>query len=151
MNSKKQLLVVLAMVATLGLVTVQSADARGKGRWESGYGCNNYEVSERWDEGTREARTKFHQENKALRRDLITKNAELRAIMQQDNPDAGRAGKLSAEIFDLRETLHQKAVAAGLPGQRFQKGACGGPDCRGPFAGETGKHGRGYGPRAMWN
>lgn len=52
MNSKKQLLMVLAMIATLGLVTVQSADARGKGRWESGDGCNNYEVSARWDERT---------------------------------------------------------------------------------------------------
>ena len=151
MKSKKQLVLVLAMIVALGLMTAQFADARGMWRWQGGYDCSNYNASEQLDEKALEARTKFHEENRELRRNMVTKKAELGALLQQDNPDETKAGKLSAEIFDLRETLHKKAVEAGLPGPRFQNAKGGGSGCQGPFAGSPQKQGCGNGPRAMWN
>jgi hypothetical protein len=151
MDSRKQVLMILAMVAVLGLLAVQPADARGWGRSGAEYACNSYEEGLHRDEKIIAAREKFHRENVELRRDMVTKKAELHALMQQENPDATRAAKLRGEIFDLRETLHQKAVAAGLPEPGFRKAGRNGPECRGAFGGKHRRYGRGSSPKALWN
>ena len=67
------------------------------------------------DEATKKARDTFLSETTELRKSLFVKQAEKRALMMAENPDAGKVAKLAGEIFDIREQLRTKAMAAGLP------------------------------------
>jgi hypothetical protein len=151
MNKKKHWLLVVAVIVSLGLVSVHSADARGWEKGQSGYGCSNYTQVDQPDEKTIEARNKFRQENQELFKKMVTKKAELRAVFLQENPDSDKAAELSGEVFELRNALHKKAAAAGLPGPRLLNVGCDGAGCQGQGFGGGRKHGRGGGPRAMWN
>ena len=138
-------IVTLAAVATLGLAAVHDADARGAGGNGPGWGCggNCVTAGGQVDEKTVAARDKFFKETKELRKELVSKRAELGALMHQDNPDAKVVGQLSGELFDLQSTLSEKAEAAGINE--------GGPPCGG-FGGVAGPgmmRGSGFG--GMWN
>ena len=151
MNRKTHWLMVVAVIVSLGLVSVHSVDARGWGKGQGGYGCSNCTQAEQFDEKTIEARSKFRQENQELFKKLVTKKAELRSVFHQENPDSDKAAQLSGEVFDLRNALHKKAVDAGLPGSRFISGECDGSGCQGQGFGPGRKSGRGkgMGPRAL--
>lgn len=152
MNSKTHWLLVVAVIVSLGLISVQSADARGWAKGQGGgYACSNYDQSGEVDEKIIEARNKFRQENQEIFKQLVTKKAELRAVFSQENPDSDKAAQLSGEVFELRNALHKKADEAGLPKPRFFKAGCDGTGCQGKGFGGGRKHGRGIGPRAMWN
>ena len=58
---------------------------------------------------------KFFADTKDLRRQIAVKKAEKRAVMHGKTPDPMAAAKVSGEVFDLKSSLHEKAVAAGLP------------------------------------
>jgi Spy/CpxP family protein refolding chaperone len=151
MNRKTHWLLVVAVIVSLGLVSVHSADARGWGKGPGGgNGCNNYGQADQLDEKTIAARDKFRQENQELFKQLVTKKAELRAVFNQDNPDSDKAAQLSGELFELRNALHKKADESGLPRPRALKAGCDGTGGQGQGFG-GGRHGRGMGPRAVWN
>ena len=149
MNKKTHWLLVVAVIVSLGLVAVHSADARGWGKGQGGYGCSNYTQADQLDEKTIETRNKFRQENEALLKQLVTKKAELRAVFSQENPDSDKAAQLSGEVFELRNALHKKAVEAGVPRPGLFNAGCDGTGCQGQGFGGGGKHGRGRGPRVM--
>ena len=149
MNKKKHWLLVVAVIVSLGLVSVHSADARGWGKGQGGYGCSNYTQSDQLDEKTIAARDKFRQENQEIFKQLVIKKAELRAVFSQENPDSGKAAALSGELFELRNALHKKAEEAGLSRPGLFNAGCDGTGCQGQGFGGGRKHGRGMGPRAM--
>ena len=75
-------------------------------------------------------REAFMNETVELRKAMTVKKAELRAIMNNDNPDPKRVAELTGEVFDLREQLHNKAQEKGLDKIGFGRGpGCG---CSGP-------------------
>ncbi|MBI9077841.1 MAG: hypothetical protein JEZ02_20750 [Desulfatibacillum sp.] len=63
-----------------------------------------------------EARNQFLSETADLRKDLAAKRTQLDAVMSGSNPDAETAGKLSREIFEIKEQLRAKADKAGVAG-----------------------------------
>ena len=66
------------------------------------------------DEVNKEAVEKFLAATMKERRLFAQKRAEMRAVMQAATPDAQLAGKISGEIFDLREDLLKKAKDNGI-------------------------------------
>jgi hypothetical protein len=63
---------------------------------------------------------KFFVDTKDLRKQLSVERAAKRALMHSRTPDPLAVAKISGELFDLKNTLHEKAIAAGLPGH-FQR------------------------------
>jgi len=61
----------------------------------------------------------FLQDTKELRKNMMVKRAEMRAVMQATNPDSERVAVLAGELFDLREQLRMQAMEKGLPGHAF--------------------------------
>ncbi len=59
---------------------------------------------------------KFFADTKDLRKQLSVERAAKRALMNSRTPDPLAVAKISGELFDLKNTLHEKAIAAGLPG-----------------------------------
>ena len=64
---------------------------------------------------------KFLTDTKDLRRQLSVQRAEKRAMLHSKNPDPAAVAKVTGELFDLQNTLGEKAKAAGLP-RRFHRG-----------------------------
>lgn len=56
----------------------------------------------------------FRSENSAIRKDIVVKRSELRALYNQDNPNEKRVAQLTGELFDLQNEIEQKATAKGL-------------------------------------
>ena len=56
----------------------------------------------------------FYAETKDLRKQIVIKETEMTALMQQPAPDHVVAGKLGGELFDLYSTFQEKAHKAGL-------------------------------------
>ncbi len=67
------------------------------------------------DEATKKASDALLAETTELRKSMFVKKAEKHALMMGENPDPAQAAKLAGELFDIREQLRTKAVAAGLP------------------------------------
>ncbi len=134
----KQLKMVVAALFTFALIYATAASA-GPGwgqRGGGGYGCGNCDGPvAQLDEKQIEERDKFFDETQDLRKELITKKAELRAMMNQENADPKAVGQLSGEVFELQSSLQKKAREAGLPLSRA--GNCNGPGISG---------GKGFGP-----
>lgn len=80
------------------------------------------------------ARDTFLNDTKDLRKNMMVKRFEMRAIMQGTNPDAKQVSVLAGEIFDIKEQLRAKATELGLPGA----------GCMGPMGGCMG-----HGPMGM--
>jgi len=95
------------------------------------------------DAAAKEKVDKFYNETKDLRKQIVMKHAEERAIMRSENPDPAKAAKLAGEIFDLGTTLEGKADAAGVSGL-INCGNCDGPrQGMGPHGGRMMKDGAG--------
>lgn len=56
----------------------------------------------------------FYKDTQDLRRQMVVKQAEKRAMMQRTNPDPAAVGQLTGEIFDLHTTMTEKAKEAGV-------------------------------------
>jgi zinc resistance-associated protein len=82
---------------------------------------------------------KFLTDTLDLRKQMSVKKAEERTLMHSRNANAGAVAKVAGELFDLRNTIHEKARAAGLamPFHGMGKGDMG---PRVPF-----RHGGGFG------
>lgn len=107
----KKTLVVTALVLGMGFIGLQQASAN----WGMGPGCSKGGPGySQLDAASKTKVDKFYNETQDLRKQMVMKHAEERAIMRSDNPDPGKAAKLAGEIFDLRTTIQDKAEAAGV-------------------------------------
>jgi|GEM_PF-731773 len=107
----------------------------------AGCGFSNYQ---QLDAETQAKIDQFRKDTQDLRRQMVVKKAEKRAMMKRANPDPAAVGQLTGEIFDLHTTMVEKAKEAGVEqyvghGKRHKTGMSG---CTGSG---YGKHGKGHG------
>lgn len=119
----KKYLAAAALVGALSLAGISMVNAHGyrgfgPGRWDGdpgrnpGFGyCDNYRYCDNrpYNEADSEKATAFFDETRDTRKQIIVKKSELRALMQQDNPDEKKAAVLAGEIFDLKNLMADKA------------------------------------------
>jgi Spy/CpxP family protein refolding chaperone len=138
----KKHIVAIVLIAGLTMATAASAY---RGRGGDGYGdCPQMQgpmmqgpMMQQLDPETQAKVTKFFKDNQPLHKQIAMKQAEKRALMQNDKPDPQAAAKVAGELFDLRTAMHDKAEAAGVAQYLGPMG--GGKGLRGP--------GRGFGGR----
>ncbi len=132
----KKAIAVTALVTIIGLTGMYQASANcghGGMRGNGDVNCpgGRAYATAKMDDATKAKFEAFFQDTQALRKDIVIKRAEKRALMSSDNPDAAEVGKLAGELFDLRASMHAKAEEAGL-GDIIGKGPgfrnCDGPD-----------------------
>jgi zinc resistance-associated protein len=58
---------------------------------------------------------KFLNETVVIRKEMVQKNAVMRALLDADIPDATKVSQVAGELFDLREKLRVKANEIGMP------------------------------------
>ena len=127
-------MVMVAIMVSLGFAAAPGVDARGYGQGR----CNN---NAQIDEETAAAQQKFFEDTSELRKQIVVKSAELNAQMHRQDPDAKAVGRLTGELFELRNSMREKAEEAGIA-----RNGCNGPGSRGPGYGPGAMHGYGYGP-----
>jgi len=112
LKTKKMTMVALLsgslMLAGLGTAIAHQNNYMHRG----GYTMGGAEIQ--LDEKTIELRNKFHDETTDLRKKMITTRTELQAVMNSAPPDSKEAGRLAAELFDIKNQLHQKAEKIGF-------------------------------------
>lgn len=69
------------------------------------------------DQATLAKINEFNAANKDLKKQLVVKRAERRALFNMDSPSPEKAKSLAGEIFDIRSTLIAKADKSGIPAQ----------------------------------
>ncbi|MCB2189394.1 MAG: periplasmic heavy metal sensor [Deltaproteobacteria bacterium] len=167
---------VLASLAALSLVAVLVIPALADDTTPNGPGQGYYgrQLTPEQVQKLDKARSAFLNETLDLRKQIATKNIELRALESQENADPAKVKTLQNELVDLRSQMAKKAndFAAANPDFRgmgrgygmgfgrggrggYGPGACNGNgpnDCPGYGAGYgRGGNGRGgYGPGSCW-
>lgn len=141
----KKVLLAAALIATLGMVGIQQAGARGPGGYGGPGDCwqgRGGTAVQSMDEETLKKYEAFRVDTTELRKEMAVKRAQMRALMSGDNPDEAKAGDLAAQLFDMRTQMQAKADVAGLQGfgPGFGRGCNGPGDC---YQGKGG--GQGYG------
>ncbi len=140
-SSQTRTFIIAATISTaLALTGIQAATAgQGKGQ---GAGKNFQRPcqEQQLDEATIKARDTFLTESKVQRKAMAQKRAAMRALMQSESPDSAKAEKLAGELFDLREELRVKALAAGVPPQMIMNRMGGNKHHRGGGFGMGGRH-----------
>ncbi len=122
----KKKIIVMVMVAGLALAGTASAQC-GKGG--GGYGhqgkMQGGMMYQQLDQETQDKIAKFRDDNQALRKEIVMKRAEKRALLNSTNADPAVAAKIAGELFDLRAAMREKAAAAGVDKYmgRFGKGS----------------------------
>ena len=110
----KKYLAAAALVGAIGLSTITMANARGNygsgpgtcyGDCSGGRYCDNWSPSEKDDEKS----SAFFAETKEIRKAIFVKRSELDALMQQDNPDEKKVAKLAGDLYDLQNSMEEKA------------------------------------------
>lgn len=116
----KKSILTIALVVAVGLVSFNIAEARWGGGWmmgSSGYGPSNCNGPGSWNTETKlsyDAMEKFHNETTDLRKQLFEKRTEYYNAVNQETPDKELAKTLWGEMYDLQNTMHQKALASGM-------------------------------------
>jgi hypothetical protein len=100
--------IVAAAVAVTGL-GLQQAEARG-----IGYKGDSPRHMHKMDEATLAKIKKFKDDTRDLRKTIAMKRAEESALIRNENPDIQAVKKAAGELFDLKSTLREKAMSAGL-------------------------------------
>ena len=129
----KKALAITALVSIIGLTGIYQASAymgMGPGDMRSRGGCNGqamgmHHATAQMDEATKVKFDAFFKDTQELRKSIVVKRAEKRALMLNDEPDAKKVGEVTGELFDLRTSMLAKAEEAGL-GDYIGKGR----DCR---------------------
>ena len=163
---KKQI-IAMTLVAGLTVATVASANwGRGGYGGQMGYGyggCPQVQQGQmlpQLDEATQDKIGQFFADNRSLRKEIVMKQAERRALMQSAQPDPQALATVAGELFELRTTMRERAEAAVPEEYVGPRGGCGGPRFRGEgpcgqgFPGHgfgMGKHMRGYNQMNSWN
>lgn len=122
---KKQI-IALSLIIGLTMATVASANwGRGGCRGYGGYGgygdCPQVQgqmmqgpMFQQLDQATQDKIKQFFKDTQPLHKQMAMKRAEKQALMQSDQPDSQAVAKVTGEMFDLRETIREKAEAAGV-------------------------------------
>ncbi|NIA05462.1 MAG: hypothetical protein GWP11_05780 [Proteobacteria bacterium] len=117
-GSKKKIILGVVLVGTIALTGLQAAGAAPAGPGSSGPGPQHGQLYKQncrsLDPAAIAARNKFLDATTSIRREMAVKRAERRAMMASSIPNARQVGKLSGELFDLREQLRAKARESGL-------------------------------------
>ncbi len=135
---------IAAIALVLSLATVGIASARGGmgGGMGGGMNCPQMQgqMAQQLDKATQDKLDAFQRDTQALRKQIVMKHAEMRAMMQSDNPNPAATSKISGELFDLQATMQDKAKAAGVAA--YLGGGCGmGMGHGGMMGGQGGGHG----------
>ncbi len=110
---KKQILAI-ALIGSLTMATVATANW-GKNCGQGYADCPQMQGQyQQLDQATQDKIKQFFSDNQGLRKEMMMKQAEKRALMRSDNPDPQLAAKVAGELFDLRTSLRAKAVEAGV-------------------------------------
>ena len=115
----KKLIIVLAVIATVGVIAIQVSACMWDGYYEGGpmWGhSGNYAPQSG-------AYQDFLNETTQLRQDLASKRGEYSALMAQPSPDPKSAAKLSQDITALQDRLRTQAHAKGFsaPAHRWSR------------------------------
>ena len=110
----KKFLIAAALVGVISLVGFSMVSARGNhGHGPGmGYGYDDdcgYCDNRPYGGPDKEKVDTFRKETQEIRKQLAVKRSERRALMHQDNPDETKVGKLTGDIFDLKNLLDEKA------------------------------------------
>jgi len=116
MKGEKVMKTKVAVIAVL-LSVVVAGTASARGGW--GYGQGYYSQSpgyayQQLDTETQAKWNAFYNETQYLRKQIMVKQAERQALIQNTNVDPAAVSKVSGELFDLMTTMHDKAAAAGF-------------------------------------
>ena len=106
----KKVFMVAVLATTVGLVGLQQANA-GDGEHR---GERSHRQSHQQDDATNAKIDKFHVDTKDLHKQIVMKQAEQMALIQNVAPNIEAVKKASGELFDLRISLMEKAKASGL-------------------------------------
>lgn len=143
----KKFILTVAAAISIGTLSYQIADANPYARG-NGYGCGvpGYGQSALNKEGF-DAREKFYEESKEIRKELFEKRSEYAEILNADPVDKGQAQEVWSEIFDLQAQIRKLAaeqdVFVGDPNYCLgPNGFYEGDEAKGNFKGN-----RGYGRR----
>ncbi len=148
---KKQL---IAVVMVAGLILVGTASAkRGNGSGSGCGDCSRYGnnqggmMYQQLDQATQEKIAQFRDDNQSLRKEIVMKRAEKRALMDSTNSDPAAAAQIAGELFDLRATMRVKAREAGVDQYMQHRGmGSGAGDCyKGRCGQGSGSKGNGRG------
>ncbi len=135
----KKYAIITALVLALGIFASQ-AMAWGPGGGP-GYGGRGCYAQNQTPEQT-EAFDKFMNETTDLRNKLQADNAEMRALMQQQNPDPKQARALAESMAATRDQLGAKAKELGVSAPGYGRGY--GPgDCPRGYGSRGGRGGSG--------
>ncbi len=113
----KKAIAITLLASVIGLTGMYQATANcGSGGMKGAGGCPGAMMQARaeMDEATKAKFDTFFTDNQAVRKEMQMKQAEKRALMHSENPDAEKVARLTGELFDLRTTMHAKAKEAGL-------------------------------------
>ena len=111
MKKKMMIMVVVAGLALVGAASAQSGKGGGYGHHGGMQGGMMYQ---QLDQQTQDKIRQFREDNQSLRKNIVMKRAEKRALMNGTNPDPAAAAKIAGELFDLRAAVRAKAEAAGI-------------------------------------
>ena len=122
----KKTIMVTALVSIIGLTGLYQASAYMGMRGDSG--CNGSPLgmaaTAQMDEATKAKFDVFFKDTLELRKEIVVKRAEKKALMHAEEPDAKKVGKIAGELFDLRNSMRTKAEAAGLGDYIGMRGGC---------------------------
>ncbi len=117
-GSKKKIILGVVLVGSIALTGLQAAGANPAGPGQPGPGPQHGQLYNQncksLNRAAIEARNKFLDATTSIRRKMAVKRSERRALMASSIPNAKQVGKLSGELFDLREQLRAKARESGL-------------------------------------
>lgn len=122
---KKQIAAV-ALVLTLAVAGIASARGGMGGGMGGGMNCPQMQgqmAMQQLDKATQDKLDAFQRDTQALRKQIVMKHAEMRALMQAGTPNPTAVSKLSGELFDLQGAIQDKARAAGI--ENLVGGPCG--------------------------
>ncbi len=113
--SSKKIMLATILTSGIALAISQAALSQPQPAPEKGQGkpdVTSYRPHR--DPARQEAREKFLADTVAIRKQLAEKNAAMRVLLNAGTPDTDKASQLAGDLFELREKLRTKAIAAGL-------------------------------------
>ena len=132
----KKKIIAAVLVSGLAVSTVAMAGwGRGGGNPAGCYCGQQGGYYQQLDPATQEKLDAFYNDTADLRKQMVMKQAEHRALLNSDNPDPAAASKLAGELFDLRTSITEKAEAAGVDQYIGPRGPRGGGMGRGMMGG----------------
>lgn len=115
---KKQI-IAIALISGLTFAGVASANwghggGGGRGGCAKAGMMQGQMMYQQLDQETKDKIAQFFKDNQGLRKEMVVKRAVKKALMQSDQPDVNEIAKVTGDLFDLRMTMREKAVAAGV-------------------------------------